>query len=95
MFIVCGQKMKKNRLLKVNLKIYHQMSTLEDDEEVVKEEKGLKILTPNELLTRIPILLAQMKAKSNSRKLKNEIRQILYLLYQHNKMTKKSLQQFN
>ena len=49
----------------------------------------MKILTPNKLLTRPPVLLAQMKAENNSYKLKNEIRQIVYLLYQHNKFTKK------
>ena len=51
------------------------------------ERTGLEILTPNKLLTRLPILLAQMKAGYNSCKLKNEIRQILYFLYQHNKIT--------
>ena len=58
------------------------------DEEEVKEGKGLKTLTPNKLLTKLPILLAQIKAGNNSYKLKNEIRQILYLSYQHNKITK-------
>ena len=47
----------------------------------------MKILIPNRLLTRLLILLAQIKSRSNSYKLKNEIRQILYLLYQHNKIT--------
>ena len=61
---------------------------LEYDEEV-KEGKGLKILTPNKLLTRLPILVAQIKAGNNSYKLKNEIRQTLSLLYHHNKITKK------
>ena len=61
------------------------MPQLEGDEEQVKEWKGLKILTPNKLLTRLPILLAQIKAGNNSYKLKNEIRQILHLLYQHKK----------
>ena len=61
----------------------------EGDEEKVKEGKIMKILTPNKLLTRSPVLLAQMKAENNSYKLKNEIRQIVYLLYQHNKFTKK------
>ena len=46
---------------------------LESDEEV-KEGKGLKILTPNELLSRLPIFLVQIKAGSNSYKLENEIR---------------------
>ena len=51
--------------------------------------KGLKILTPNKLFSRFPILLAQIKAGNYSCELKNEIRQIQYLLYQHNKITKK------
>ena len=55
----------------------------------VKERKGLKVLTPNRLLTRLPILLAQIKDGNNSYKLKNEIRQILFFLDQHNKVTKK------
>ena len=65
------------------------MPPLEGDEEEVKEGTGLKISTPNKLLTRLPILLAQIKAGNNSYKSKNEIRQILYLLYQHNKIIKK------
>ena len=64
------------------------MPPLERVEEV-KEGKGLKILTPNKLLTRLPILLAQIKAGNNSYKFKKEIRKILCLLYQHNKITKK------
>ena len=49
-----------------------------DEEEEVKEGTGLKILTPSKLLSRLPALLAQIKAGYT---LKNEIRQILYLLY--------------
>ena len=65
------------------------MSGLENYEEEVKEGKGLQILTPNNILTRNPILLAQIKARNKSYKLKIEIIQILYLLYQHKKITKK------
>ena len=43
--------------------------------------KRLKILTPNQRLSRLPISLAQLKAGNNSEKLKNEIRQLLYSLY--------------
>ena len=50
--------------------------------------KGLKILTPDQMLSRLPITLAQLKAGNNSEKLKNEIRQILYSLYQSRKLTK-------
>ena len=53
---------------------------------------GLKYLTPSKLLTRFLILLAQVKAENNSNK--SEIRKILYLLYQHNKIMK-NLQQFH
>ena len=63
--------------------------SLEGGEEEPKEGKGLNIFTSSKLLTRLPILLVQIKAGSNSYKLKNEIRQILYILYQHNKITKK------
>ena len=42
---------------------------------------GLKNLTRNQMLTRLPITLAQLKAGNNSEKLKNEIRQLLYSLY--------------
>ena len=63
------------------------MPPLEGDEKV-QEGKSLKISTPNKILTRLPILLAQTKAGNNSNKLKAKIRQILYLLYQHNEITK-------
>ena len=50
--------------------------------------QGLKILTPNQMLSRLPITLAQLKAGNNSDKLKNEIRQLLYSLYRSKNMTK-------
>ena len=49
---------------------------------------GLKILTPNQMLSRSPITLARLKVGNNSEKLKNEIRQILYSLYRSKKRTK-------
>ena len=52
---------------------------------------GLKILTPNQMLSRLPITLAQLKAGNNSEKLKNEIRQLLYSLYRSKKQLYKSL----
>ena len=53
-----------------------------------KQGKGLEILTPNQMLSRLPISLAQLKAGNNSEKLKNEIRQLLYSLYRSKKLTK-------
>ena len=53
-----------------------------------QEGKGLKILTPSQMLSRLPISLAQLKAGNNSEKLKNEIGQLLYSLYRSKKLTK-------
>ena len=48
---------------------------------------GLKILTPKQMLQRLPIALAQVKAGNNSESLLNEIRQIVYSLYQSKEIT--------
>ena len=53
-----------------------------------QQGQGLKILTPDQMLGRLPITLAQLKAGNNSQKLKNEIRQLLYSLYRSKKLTK-------
>ena len=45
-------------------------------------------MTPSQLITRLPILSAQIKAGNNSEKLKNEIRQIVYSLYRFKNLTK-------
>ena len=49
---------------------------------------GLKILTSDQMLSRLPIFLAQLKAGHNSEKFKNEIRQLSYSLYRSKKLTK-------
>ena len=61
---------------------------LEIYEKKVKDGKVLKIFTLNKLLTRLPILLRQIKSGKNPYKLKNDIRKILHL-YQHDKIIKK------
>ena len=53
------------------------------------EGTGLKIFTPRQMLQRLPIALTQVKAGSNSQNLLNEIRQIIYSLYQSKEITKK------
>ena len=50
---------------------------------------GLNILTPEQMLQKLPIALAQVKAGNNSESLLNEIRQIVYSLYQSKQITKK------
>ena len=56
---------------------------LEAKDQALKEKfgEGLKILTPSQMLKRLPIALAQVKAGNNSESLLNEIRQIVYSLY--------------
>ena len=51
--------------------------------------KGLKILTPKQMLQRLPIALAQVKAGNNSESLLNEIKEIVCSLYQSKQITKK------
>ena len=51
----------------------------------------LKILTPNQMLSRLSISLAQLKAENNFEKLKNEIRQLLYSLYRSKKLQHNSI----
>ena len=66
------------------------VNIVEDILEFNRKQQGqvLKILTPNQMLNRLPISLAQLKAGNNSEKLKNEIRQLLYSLYRSKKLTK-------
>ena len=67
------------------------MPELESEESAAERRnqqgQGLKILTPDQMLSRLPITLAQLKAGNNSEKLKNEIRQLLYSLYRSKKMS--------
>ena len=53
------------------------------------ERTRLKILTPKQMLERLPIALAQVKAGNNSESLLNQIRQTVYSLYQSKQITKK------
>ena len=61
---------------------------LKSDSDTSKKGEGLKILTNKQMLNRLPILLAQIKAGNNSKSLKNEARQILYSLYRLKVLTK-------
>ena len=72
-------------MLKICLKIFTKS----------KHGTGLKILTPKQMLQKLPIALVQIKASNNSENLLNEIRQIVYSLYQSKEITKKNIQQHN
>ena len=60
-----------------------------DFNQLNKKGQGQKTLTPDQMLNRLPISLAQLNARNNSEKLKNEIRLILYSLYRSKRLTKK------
>ena len=64
------------------------MPELEGDESAEQPGQGLKISIPDQVLSRLPITLAQSKAGNNSQKLINGIRQLLYSLYHSKKLTK-------
>ena len=57
--------------------------------QIKTEGTGLKILTLKQMLKRLPIALARVKASNNSESLLNEIRQIVHSLYQSKQITKK------
>ena len=74
--------------------LFHKLEKLQDSEGAnemsrVNASDRLKILTPNQMLKRLPIALAQVKAGNNSENLLNEIRQIVYSLYRSKEITKK------
>ena len=54
-----------------------------------QERTGLKTLSHKQMLQRLPVALAQIKAGNNSESLLNEIRQIVYSLYRSKEITKK------
>ena len=57
--------------------------------EELKKRTELKVLTPKQMLQRLPIALAQIKVRNNSENLLNEIRDIVYSSYQSKEITKK------
>ena len=74
---------KPDKILKIVEKIL-------DFDTKIRKKQGLRlqILTLNQMLSRLPISLAQLKAVNNSEKLKNEIRKLWYSLYRSKKLTK-------
>ena len=74
---------KPDKILKIDEQILNFNNKIHKQEGL-----GLKILTPSQMLSRLPITLAQLKAENNFEKLKNEIRQLLYSLYRSKKLKK-------
>ena len=72
------------------IKFYDDYSLIMSEAKIkAAKGTGLKILTPKQMLQRLPIALAQIKAGNNSENLLNEIRQIAYSLYQSKEITKR------
>ena len=71
-----------------DLKDIVDLYNLKSGSDTSKKGEGLKILTNKQMLNRLPLLLAQIKAGNNSKSLKNELRQILYSLYRSKILTK-------
>ena len=61
----------------------------DDLENILQKGSGLKILTPKQMLSRLPILLAEIQAGNNPKQLKNEARQLTYSLYDSKQLSKK------
>ena len=91
-------KMKKKNVpdnntfvIEENEKIINIVDSILYFNQLEQQGSGSKILTPNQMLSRLPITLAQLNAGNNSEKLKNEIRQLLYSLYRPKKSYKATL----
>ena len=71
-------------------KILEFVKKILDFNEKIRKQKalGLNILTPSQMLSRLPVSLTQLKVGNNSEKLKNEIKQLLHSLYRSKKLTK-------
>ena len=81
--------MPKNKKFKLIEKIINVVEHILYFNQLEQQQgSGLKILTPNQMLSRLPVTLAQLKAGNNSEKLKNEIRKLLYSLDRSKKLTK-------
>ena len=79
---------KRKSMIEESAKVINNVERILYFNQLDQSGQGLKILTPNQMPSRLPISLAHLKAGNNSEKLKNEIRQILYSLYTSKKLTK-------
>ena len=83
-----NQKKKKMIRHVKGLEDIADLYNIKSGSDTSEKGEGLKILTNKQMLNRLPILLAQIQAGNNSKSLKNEVRQILYLLYRSRVLTK-------
>ena len=86
--VVFYPNQKEMRRYVKSLKDIVDLYNLKSSSDTSKKGEGLKILSNKQILDRLPILLAQIQAGNNSKKLKNGQRQILYSLYRSKALTK-------
>ena len=79
---------KNMRRYAKSLKDIFDLYNIKSGSDTSKKGEGLKILTNKQMLNRLPILFAQLQAGNNYKSLKNELRQMLYLLYRSKVLTK-------
>ena len=79
---------EKEKEIKDPDKIFEFVENILEFNKQNQQGQGLKMLAPNQMLSRLPISIAQLQTVNNSEKLKNEIRQLLQSLYRSKNMTK-------
>ena len=87
---IVSENVPENKTFKIeeNEKIINIVERILYFNQLDQSGQELKILTPNQMLTRLPIFLAQLKAGNNSEKLENKVRQLFYSLFRSKKPTK-------
>ena len=83
-----SEEERENERLDKITEIVERILAYIKEQQQKQEGQGIKALTPSQMLSRLPISLAQLEAGNNSEKLKNEIRQLLYSLYCSTNITK-------
>ena len=77
-------------VISIMIKLFNDYAKIRSKAKYRTEQRtGLKILTPKQMLQRLPIAFAQVTAGNNSESLLNETRQIVYALYPSKEITKK------
>ena len=71
----------ENEMMKKANEVVGTVEKILYSNDLKQKGQGLKIITPQQMLSRIPISLAQLKAGNNSQEPKNEMRQLLYSIH--------------
>ena len=75
----------------MNEKIINIVERIVKFNNIIQSGQGIKILTPSQMISRLPITLEQLNAGNNSEKLKNEVSQLLHSLYRSKKINPNNL----